>query len=152
MNHATELALTVLLVVTLAGCANVQSPARPLPVEFRIGESQPATGLTEQTLPGSERPIYLHDQAVLTNTHIASAKVKDSPHGSQIEVVFTEQGRQVFAKLTRENIEKRVAIIVDGEVVSAPVIKTAITGGMAVIAGRFTRAEANRIAEGIMRK
>ena len=43
-------------------------------------------------------------------------------------------------------------IIVDGEIISAPIIKTAITGGRAVIAGRFTRAEANRIAEGIMRK
>ena len=152
MDYAMRLAFAVLLAVAFAGCANVQSPTRLLPVEFKIGESKPSAGLTKQTLRGSERSIYLPDQAVLTNTHIASAKVKDSPHGHQIEVVFTEQGRQIFAKLTRENIEKRVAIIVDGEVISAPTIKTAITGGRAVITGSFTRAEANRIAEGIMWK
>ena len=121
-----------IVAVALAGCGDVQSPARPLPVEFRIGEAKPSAGLIKQTLPDSEQQVYLHPQAVLTNTHIASAKVIDSPQGPQIEVVFTEQGRQVFAKLTRENIEKRVAIIVDGEIISAPVIKTAITVGLSV--------------------
>ena len=148
MNYAIRLSLAVLLAVAIGGCANV----RPLPVEFKIGESKPSAGLTKHILPGSEQPIYLPDQAVLTNAHIASARVNDSPQGPQIEVVFTEQGRETFAKLTRENIDKRLAIIVEGEVISAPIIKTAIAGGRAVIAGDFTKEEANRIAKGIMRK
>ena len=144
--------LLAVIAASLAGCTDAPPAGGPLALEFRIGESQPAPGLTERTLLDSDRQIYLHPQAALTNDHIASAKVKDSPHGPQVEVVFTEQGREVFAKLTRENIEKQVAIIVGGDVISAPVIKTPITGGVEVITGNFTNEEAHRIAEGIMRK
>jgi len=154
MKYAMRLSLAVVLVVASGGCSNWRFWERSVPVEFKIGESEPADGLSKQTVSGSDRVVYLHPTAMLTNADIASARVK-APTGSGghgIEVIFTEQGRQTFASVTENNVEKHLAIIVDGEIVSAPIIKSPITGGMALITGDFTEAEANRIAEGITRK
>ena len=52
--------------------------------------------------------------------------------------------------VSQENIGKPLAIVVDGTLVSAPVIKAAIPGGVAVIVGSFTQEEAERIADGIV--
>ncbi len=144
--------LIVAVVITLAGCASLQPTSSQLPVAFKIGESSPSAELTERTVRGSEQKVYLHNQAVLTNAHIASAKVTKSPYGVQIEIVFTKEGRVLLAKVTRENINKPLAIIVDAEVISAPIIRVEISGGKAVIQGQFTEEEAGRIAEGIMAK
>jgi preprotein translocase subunit SecD len=152
MKYAMKLSLVVLLAVASGGCSNWRFWERSVPVEFKIGESKPAAGLSKQTVPRSDQPVYLHPEAMLTNADIASATVKPSPDGHGIEVVFTEEGKQTFASLTKANVEKHLAIIVDGEIISAPIIKAPITGGVALIAGEFTKAEADRIAEGITRK
>jgi SecD/SecF fusion protein len=71
----------------------------------------------------------------------------------QIEFEFNSEGARIFADLTREYEPKgtppkyhRLAIVLDGELQSAPVIKTAIEGGRGVIEGRFTLKEANNLA------
>ncbi len=152
MKYVMRLSLVVMLVVASGGCSNWRFWERSVPVEFKIGESKPSDGLSEHTVPGSGRSVFLHPEAALTNADITSATVKPASKGYGVEVVFTEEGRQKFASLTKNNVEKHLAIIVDGEIVSAPIIKTPITGGMARITGDFSEAEANRIAEGITRK
>jgi preprotein translocase subunit SecD len=152
MKYAMRLSLAVLLVVASGGCANWRFWERSVPVEFKIGESKPADGLSEQTVAGSDQTVYLHPKAALTNADIASATVKPASEGFGVEVVFTEEGRKAFANLTKNNVEKHLAIIVDGEIVSAPIIKSPIATGAALITGDFSEEEANRIAEGIMRK
>jgi len=144
--------LIVIVVIALAGCASLQSTSTQLSVAFKIGESAPSAELTERTVLGSDQKVYFHNQAVLTNAHITSAEVTKSPYGLQIEIVFTKEGQALLAKVTRENINKPLAIIVDNEVISAPIIRAEIPGGKAVIQGRFTEEEANRIAKGIMGK
>jgi preprotein translocase subunit SecD len=145
--------LIVVVVITLAGCASLQSTSPQLSVAFKIGESTPSEELTERTVLDSEQKVYLHNKAVLTNAHIASAKVtKSVVDRPEILIVFTKEGRATFAKVTRENINKPLAIIVDNELICAPIIRTEITGGKASITGSFTEEEANRIAKGIMGK
>ena len=140
----------VLVALVVAGCASLPPIASRLPVEFRLCGPAASPGLTRYTVRGSEREVYLQNEAVLTTAHIASAKVTTSPYGPQIDIVLTKEGRAVFAKLTRDNIDKPLAILVDGEVISAPIIRAPITGGRAVIAGQFSEKEADRIAKGIM--
>jgi SecD/SecF fusion protein len=64
----------------------------------------------------------------------------------QISLEFNATGAQAFARVTRENVDRRLAIVMDGTVYSAPNINEAITGGNAVISGNFSADEARRLA------
>ena len=63
-----------------------------------------------------------------------------------VSITFDTQGGQRFARLTRENVNKPFAIILDGEVLSAPNINEPILGGTAQISGGFTVETANQLA------
>ncbi len=63
-----------------------------------------------------------------------------------VSITFDQQGGARFANLTRENVNKPFAIILDGEVLSAPNINEPILGGSAQISGSFTTETANQLA------
>ncbi|HEY6817004.1 MAG TPA: protein translocase subunit SecD [Croceibacterium sp.] len=63
-----------------------------------------------------------------------------------VNITFDPQGGARFARLTTENVGKPFAIILDGEVISAPNIESAIIGGTARISGSFTVETANQLA------
>ena len=67
----------------------------------------------------------------------ASASYGDSGE-AVVAFGFKSLGARRFATATRENIGKRLAIVLDGKVISAPVINSAITGGRGIITGNFT--------------
>lgn len=73
------------------------------------------------------------------------------PGAPEIDVTFTPEGRKRFAEVTRHSIDKRLAIIIDGQVVSAPVIKTEIPGGKSIISGNFTQSEVVELCNKINR-
>lgn len=64
----------------------------------------------------------------------------------EIMIVFSDQGSKLWANLTGNNINKALAIVLDGEVYSAPRIMDKISGGKAVISGDFTENEAEQFA------
>ncbi len=59
---------------------------------------------------------------------------------------FNEEGRSKFGKATAENVGKPFAIVLDGKVISAPVIREPITGGSGQISGAFTAQQARDMA------
>lgn len=63
-----------------------------------------------------------------------------------VALEFTEEGKQLFAEATKQNIGKQIAIVLDDEVVSAPVVNAEITDGNAIITGHFTPEEAEKTA------
>ncbi len=63
----------------------------------------------------------------------------------QITLQFDAEGTKKFADITSRNIGKRVAILLDGQILSAPTVQTAITDGRAVITGQFTVVEAKEL-------
>lgn len=63
-----------------------------------------------------------------------------------VNLAFTSKGAQVFARVTRRNINKQLAIVVGDRVLSAPSIREAITTGNAQISGKFTKEEAKILA------
>ncbi|MEL7217978.1 MAG: hypothetical protein AAGK01_06060 [Pseudomonadota bacterium] len=63
-----------------------------------------------------------------------------------VNVRFDEAGKEQFAALTQANIGKRLAIVLDGRILSAPVILEPITDGIVQISGSFTHEEAQRLA------
>ncbi|MEK7121053.1 MAG: protein translocase subunit SecD [Patescibacteria group bacterium] len=62
-----------------------------------------------------------------------------------VSIVFNEEGRELFKKITKENIGRELAIFLDGEILSAPVIREEIDGGQAQITGGFTPNEAKTL-------
>lgn len=95
----------------------------------------------------TESPIVLKKETVLTGEYITDAKVRlDSWNQPYVAINFNARGGAIFANLTGENVNKRMAIVLDGKVYSAPAIQEKITGGRASINGQFTQAEARDLA------
>ena len=70
----------------------------------------------------------------------------DPQQGHAVSFRFDTTGAQKFGKATTENIGKRFAVILDGVVITAPVINSAITGGSGIITGNFTSQESTDLA------
>lgn len=117
--------------------------------EVKLAEQNPAPGLEQAKLAGGET-IYLHKEVIVTNSDIAEAKVIPQSDGAQfwVGVTFTSDGAGKIHEATERNIGKRMAILIDGEVVSAPVVMEALNES-AVINGYITKEEAERIVAGI---
>jgi preprotein translocase subunit SecD len=95
----------------------------------------------------TEAPIVLRKDAVLTGEYITDARVQlDQWNQPYVAISFNARGGTIFANLTAENVNKRMAIVLDGKVYSAPVIQEKITGGKASITGNFTKEEARDLA------
>lgn len=63
-----------------------------------------------------------------------------------VRLEFNDEGKKLFSEITSANLQKPVAIILDGQVISAPTVQTAITDGIAIVSGNFTVAEAKQLA------
>lgn len=95
-----------------------------------------------------ENQIVLKERTLLTGATITNAEVRiDTQYNTPyIAMDFDAQGARVFERVTGENIKKRLAIVLDGVVYSAPVIQDKIGGGKATITGSFTDQEARDLA------
>jgi preprotein translocase subunit SecD len=93
------------------------------------------------------RPYLLKKRTLLTGEHIIDARVQFSQFNeSQVGLSFDKRGARIFEEITGKNVGKRLAIVLDNKVVSAPVIQDRIAGGRAQITGRFTDDEAKNLA------
>ncbi|MDP7477064.1 MAG: protein translocase subunit SecD [Candidatus Peribacteraceae bacterium] len=86
---------------------------------------------------------------LLDGKHFRSATVTiDSTTNIPIvQIVFDDEGAKLFQELTKQNIDKRLAIFVGGQLVSAPTVQQEIVGGIAVITGSSNFDEANTLAQ-----
>ncbi|OGX15590.1 MAG: hypothetical protein A2166_02315 [Omnitrophica WOR_2 bacterium RBG_13_41_10] len=94
-------------------------------------------------------PILVETQSALTGDSLANASIKfdqSSFNEPIVSLEFNAQGAKKFAEITTNNIGKRLAIVLDGKVQSAPRIREAIPNGEAVITGRFTPEQAQDLA------
>ena len=92
-------------------------------------------------------PLLLEKKVELTGSGLKDAYVGIDNNGlPEVRLEFNRKGAGRFAKITGANIEKRLAIVLDGKVFSAPVIRDRIPGGKAQISGRFTMQEAKDLA------
>jgi preprotein translocase subunit SecD len=96
----------------------------------------------------TKRPLLLKKQALMTGQDLSDARVSlgersPFPH---VAITFNAAGAKQFEEITAANVKKRMAIILDGSVYSAPVIQERISGGSAQITGNFSDAEARDLA------
>lgn len=84
---------------------------------------------------------------ILDGTQISDAKVAfDQNNQPIINFTLTSQGGQIFGDFTAKSVGKRLAVVLDGKVYSAPVIRERIGGGSGQISGGFTVSEAGNVA------
>ena len=101
-------------------------------LEFRLVPSATTgTGIGTVSLRSKNgEPMIVEDQTVMTGDAVSDARV-DIDQNGQVRVLLklSPQGTQTFARVTAENIGRRLAIVLNGVVNSAPTINSAITGG-----------------------
>jgi len=104
-------------------------------LEIRLAEATPAPGLVEAVVSGSGQRIYLHPATLATGADVTSARVidmGDSRFG--VGVTFSGAASARMASGTAAHLGRPVAIVVDGQVVSAPTVRAPISES-AVISG-----------------
>jgi hypothetical protein len=118
--------------------------------EVRLAEDHPAPGLREARAAGSDRVVYVHEEIVVTNDDLAKSRVipGDGPSRFSVLVELNAAGADKMLHATAGHTGRPVAILIDGVVVAAPVVRGSI-GSSAVISGDFSKAEAERIVNGI---
>ena len=120
----------------------------------RAGRRLPAgTGIFHERIRNEngavvqEIPYYLNKRPAVTGERLNDANSAFDEFGNPIvSLSFDSRGTRKFAKLTSENVGSRMAIVLDGEVYSAPVLREPILGGNAQISGNFTVTQANDLA------
>lgn len=114
-----------------------------------VAEAPNAT-TKEHQLPhrhgGTPETVLLNSAVLLDHQALKSVKAEQEDQGGyRILLEFTKEGAKQFGQITRKNIGKRLAIVLDGKLQSSPLVHEAIEGGSAAISGSFTEEEAEAL-------
>lgn len=119
-------------------------------VNMNVAESNVRSGGGDMILPMAEQPgqtLAVERRAMLTGDMLTAASYAQDQNGQPaVSFRFNPIGTKRFCDLSRENVNRLFAIVLDGEVISAPVIREPICGGSGQISGSFTLKEANDLA------
>lgn len=87
---------------------------------------------------------YLKQATVQFNqgSQVGSQMIPGTP---VVSIVFNKEGADLFAKMTKENLGKTIAIYLDGQIISTPTVQSEISNGEAVITGNFTFDQAKEL-------
>ena len=115
--------------------ANLQAATPPPGVEFLDGEQ-----------PGQRYPVRRRIE--VDGANLSDARTGQNPQTGEWVVNFTfdSVGTRRFAEVTRQNVGRPFAVVLDNKVITAPVIREPITGGNGQISGSFNAASANDLA------
>jgi len=126
------------------------------PVEQALAGKLPETSeilyqrrVDKETQTERKVPYVVQKRTLLTGAELTRAEVQadpNSPGNWQVAIEFTATGARIFGEITEQNVGRHLAIILDGNLYSAPRINERIPGGRAVITGQFTVEEARDLA------
>ncbi len=127
------------LVVELAGVKNVSDAIN------QIGET-PLLDFREVEQNGSSTNF---NPTNLTGRYVTNAQLTfdNTTQAPQVSISFNAEGAGIFERMTEQNVGKPIGIFLDNTLIEAPVVQQKISGGQAVITGRFTFDEAKTLVE-----
>ena len=119
-----------------------------LSIEFRRASFEQQEGWKASKMKDGEKEIFLHPQAEidLSDVEKMSVDYKERFNAWLVSIQLTEQGGQKMRTITREHLNKPLAILVDREIISAPVIRSEI-GGKLQISGLSENEAKSLVAE-----
>ncbi len=136
------------IIVELAGIKDVSAAIK------QIGET-PTLVFAEVNIdpasstPGEEIAAEALTPTELTGRYVESAQVGRDPQTGRVLVLlnFNTEGSRLFEEITARNVGKQLAVLLDGNLVTAPMVNERIIGGQAEITGMFTLTEAKQIVQ-----
>ena len=139
-----------LLALCLAGSGCARKPGGlDVKMEFRLAQTTPGENLTEFVhIPTGER-FFVQRDVFLDESHVASARVVAADSQPTVELTLTPEGRAIFARETERHVSEHVAMLVDGRLIAAPIVRAPIASGRARLMGDLTQEEAERIARAL---
>ncbi len=113
--------------------------------EYKVKHILIKTKSAQEILAGKEN----WKNTELTGKNLKRAMVEFNPNDGSPEVglQFDSEGAKMFEEITGRNVGRKVAIFLDGRLISSPVVNEKITGGKAVISGNFNIQEAKKLAQ-----
>jgi hypothetical protein len=87
-----------------------------------------------------------NDSKFFASGHVSAASVKEENKRPAVQMVFDAYGAYMFKRMTAKNVDKNIAIVIDGNILSAPNVRGPIEGGNMIISGIFKHQEAQDIA------
>ncbi|HOK35533.1 MAG TPA: protein translocase subunit SecD [Candidatus Pacearchaeota archaeon] len=95
--------------------------------------------------------LPLYKSTELTGKYLKSAKIEfnQTTYEPIVSLEFNSEGAKLFEEITERNIGKSLAIYIDNQLISAPMVKEKISGGKAQITGKFTVEEARNLAQNL---
>lgn len=116
-------------------------------LEFRTQSDGPQQVIVQPDGTATIDPTGNFVPTPLTGKYLKRAQLvfAQSTNDPTIDLQFNDEGSKLFEEITRANIGKVVAIYLDGQPISAPTVREAITGGQAQISGGFTPQEARQL-------
>lgn len=155
--------LVVVAVLALAGCSAKVSgaPAKDdaprvgpvdlvVPIEVRPVLENGGADKSVLVDPSNGERITL-DDPIISIEKLDSAEIKNDPNagGWVLLISMIDKDARTFGDWTTDHTGERLALVIDGEVVVAPTIQSAITGGDVQIAGNYTRDDIERLLDKI---
>jgi preprotein translocase subunit SecD len=125
-------------------------------LEVRLAETEQTTSVEKSTnfidgfLRDSGRRLHLHKVPLVTNNDVIQARLVERNGMFDVDLTFSPEAASRMQIATSSHVGKPLAIIVDGELLAAPVVRETISSHL-VISASFTRSEAQRIASGLQR-
>ena len=140
------------LIVELPGVTNIDQAVAligqtPL-LEFRLERPDARDKTTENGGINASTTIdELFAPTGITGSLLQRASIQFGQNSQDVAVVlqFNSEGKELFANVTRDNVGKVLAIILDGQIIQTPVIREAITDGTAQVSGSFTPEQASEV-------
>jgi len=115
---------------------------------FRLVTKDDGFGSEKLTLSDNNEELTVNKRVVISGDNLVDAQPQFDSQSNQPIVLFTldRLGSQKFGRITTDNVGRRLAIVLDNSVISAPNIREAITGGTGTISGGFSFQEATDLA------
>ncbi|MFM8534540.1 MAG: SecDF P1 head subdomain-containing protein [Acidimicrobiia bacterium] len=141
MQKNKALVIVGVIVTLLAGILNGQTP-----VEIRAAASSAVSGWAQMTSPGGD-PLWVAPDIRLTSADIERAEARQLADGPAVAIVLTTDGARKMAALSNAQMNKPIALLLDGQVIWAPVVRSTVekeavmTGGP----GGLTQAQIQRL-------
>lgn len=139
------------LSIELPGVTNIDDAIKTIGqtpfLEFRLQSTQATASKVDSKgqIQIDATPTFVPtglDGKYLKHAQLIFAQNTGTP---EVSIQFNDEGAKLFEKITSENVGKVIAIYLDGSVISAPVVREAISGGQAQISGNFTPEEAKQL-------
>ena len=117
-------------------------------LNFRLVSKNSSNFGTDKMLSETEEELTVSKRIVMTGENLIDAQPRVDSQSNQPSVSFTLDriGAQKFGRVTTNNVGKRIAIVLDKKLISAPSIREPITSGSGSISGNFTFQEATDLA------